>query len=213
MTHCSHLLLGASVLIALTGCASMSSARGPQPAASQDDAVTPTESQTLSDGQIVHLLDIIDTDAITQAGVAKRRASEPQVRALAERAQVAHERSKQQTAAIAADAGLVPDRSDLADQVEASGVTLLQSLQSSELARVDQTYLGGLVEQQRVLLDTLARRLMPEVKNAALAARLGAVRWMIDSHLREADQLRQSLAPVTQPAQPPSRATADVVGR
>jgi predicted outer membrane protein len=168
---------------------------------SQGDEATPPDTAALSEGQLVHVLDTIDSDQIAQARVATLRASELSVRELARRMQTEHQESKEVTLEIARTSGFIPQRSEPSEQLEASASQTLALLERSDAARIDATYLKAAIDRHTALLHFLQRDLLPSVRGATMAARLGGEQLLLQDHLVRCQQLYAVVSPITQPAQ------------
>jgi putative membrane protein len=191
-----------AALFALVSCAHGGSLR--EPAATYGDEATPAEAsaETPSDAQIIHDLDTIDTSEIEQAQIATIRAIEPRVREFANHMLAQHVEAKQRTRRVAREIHTPPERSAMADRLRSEADKASHELEDADIARFDQTYLQGQVEQHEALLALLDDSLVPAVRSSALSARLKAAERMARDHLAEGRWLLAALVPMTQPPRP-----------
>jgi predicted outer membrane protein len=185
----------------LASCSHQAGARQLAPAASQGDEAAPNEPDELSDGQVVHVLNVLDSSQIAHARIALRRASEPRVRALAQRVLTNHEETKRENIRLSRDDDRVPQRSALSVQMQADGTKLLDVLERSAVARVDATYLKAEIDRHKALVHIVQDQLLPAAGDTALGERLKTELLILQDEQAQAEQLYSVLSPVLQPPQ------------
>jgi len=184
----------------LTGCSK--SAEEAAPAASQGDEASPEETARMSDGQLLQVISMVDTGEIQQAQIALTKASSPQVRNFASDMVEQHTRAKQQTAALAAQNGLVLRSSPTSDKLQRDGTSMLETLQRTDTRQFDTVYIQGQVTQHDEVLKMLDDKLIPGAANARVRQQLSDARTLVQQHLRHATELKDALSTNTGLSQP-----------
>jgi putative membrane protein len=168
-----------------------------QPGASQGNESPPapatgTVPQTkLSDGQIANIVTTVDTAEIEQAQVALNKATDPGVRAFATQMVQEHTASKQAGAQLASQSGLTAADSPKSVELKAKGDKMLATLNETDAANFDATYVEGQIEQHAEVLKMLEEQLIPAVTLPALREQLTTARGMVQHHLNQAQQLKK----------------------
>jgi putative membrane protein len=149
---------------------------------------------TLSDANVVSVLDTIDVSEIEAAQLAKQKAYNPAVRAYAARLIDEHTQKMQQTLQLANRRGLEPNKPRLAAAVESTHQKTMEELRKKSGRDFDRAYLDYQVtmHQQAVkLVEDTAN----SVKDTRLKQHLEKTRPDLMSHLTGAKDLqRQTFA-------------------
>jgi putative membrane protein len=185
-------LTGVSLLLICSaiGCSKGSDAQAA--AASEGDEASPAEHamSSLTDGQMLKVLDTVDTGEIAQAELAKTKAQSPQVREFAAGMIEQHNRAKKQGAQLASQANMTPTPSALSSKLETKGQGTLTKLQGTEADEFDAAYMKAQVKQHQEVLNTLDEQLIPSASSTAMRNQLTAARTMVQHHLTQAEELQ-----------------------
>jgi putative membrane protein len=185
-------LTGVSLLLICSaiGCSKGSDTQAA--AASEGDEAAPAEHQmsTMTDGQMLQVLDTIDTGEIAQAELATTKAQSPQVREFAASMIEQHNRAKKQGAQLASQANMTRTPSALSSKLETKGQGTLTKLQGTEADAFDAAYMKAQVKQHQEVLNTLDEQLIPSASSTAMRNQLTAARTMVQHHLMQAEELQ-----------------------
>jgi putative membrane protein len=172
---------------------------------SEEARQTPGEEQppreTLSDAQIVRVVSVIDTGEIEQAQIALPRLQDTDARAYAQRMIDEHTATETRLTTLTEQKNITPADSALARQLKQNGEAKAQVLRDPEIAadEYDAKYLDTQIVMHRSALDVIDRQLVPQVKDKDLAAFLADTRAHVQTHLKEAQQLRTRVGPTEAP--------------
>jgi putative membrane protein len=163
---------------------------------SADPTVAPSQAR-LTDEQIARITEVVDSGEVEQAKVAAERASSAQVKRFAAHMLSQHTRSKARGAALVQAEGLALTESPTAQQLSSEASKTLDSLRDADEASFDAKYMDAQVQQHQQVAGLLDATLIPGAASPELKARLEEARAMVQSHLEEAREIRESLAGAT----------------
>ena len=147
---------------------------------------------TLSDANIVSVLDAIDVSEIEAAQLAKRKASNPAVRAYASRLVHEHTATMQQTLQLANRRGLQPEKPRLAAAVETTHQKTMDELRKKAGRDFDHAYLDYQVTMHQQAIK-LVEDTANSVQDTRLKQHLIQTRPDLMSHLTDARDLQRQL--------------------
>jgi len=181
-------------LAAVGGCSKDSSSSS-EPAASQGDEATPPEAMTqgtaaLGDGQIIAILDSVDTGEIEQAQIATTKASDPRVRDFATQMISEHTSSKQKGAELASQLRMTPTASTYSQDLQTKGSRMLEKVRAADATSFDSTYMKGQIQQHQEVLNLINGKLLPAASDASLRQMLVEAQTMVQHHLDLAKQIQ-----------------------
>jgi putative membrane protein len=195
----------------------------PQPAATQGDEATPAEpamapsgtaatsspgdvntpsgpaanttagNDSLRDGQIMLVLKSVDQAEIEQGTLARSKATDPRVKAFAERMIEHHSRSLKDGAELTRKAAVEPQESNLATELQTKTNQTLQTLRGADSSTFDSAYTSAQVRQHQEVLDLLDKRLIPSATSADIRAGLKDTRNLVANHLADAQSIMANL--------------------
>jgi len=154
---------------------------------------TPTPAATVSDAQIVGVLEAANQGEIDQAKVAQKSGKAKPVKDFAKMMIGEHGKVLKEVKALSAKAKLKPADSDAKTALVTAkdqGLTRLKALKGSEF---DKAYATEQVTMHQGLLDTIDSTLMPNAQHPELKAMIEKIRPSIASHLDQAKALQTSL--------------------
>jgi putative membrane protein len=187
----------AAVVAVAIGCAK--SYEEPAAAASEGDEASPQEitRSRLSEGQLLQLLASVDTAEIQQAQVALSKATVPQVRNFASDMIEQHSRAKLARDTFAKQNGLVMHSSPTSQTLERDASEVLDKLQRTDVRHFDDTYVQAQLDQHAEVLSLLDTHWIPASPSALISQHLKDARAMVRHHLTYAQELRDTVPPVS----------------
>lgn len=147
---------------------------------------------TLSDGNVVSVLDTIDVSEIEAAQLAKQKASNPAVRAYASHLVDEHTANMQQTLQLANRRGLQPEKPSLAAAVESTHQKTMEELWKKSGRDFDRAYLDHQVTMHQQAIK-LVQDTANSVEDTRLKQHLIQRRPDLMSHLTGARDLQRQL--------------------
>jgi putative membrane protein len=172
-----------------------------EPVGAGVDPVSPARSPgdmakaaDLSDQQITHITDTVDSGEIEQAKLAQSKAKNASVKKFAKQMATHHGKSKKEGEKLAKKSALEPQESPVCEDLKRKSDETLETLKTTEKADFDQKYMDAQVTQHEEVLNLIDRQLMPSVESPELKSQLEKTRTMVDSHLSEAKQIQTELS-------------------
>jgi len=161
------------------------------------DTATPTEGtkapepkpEALSDAQIAAITDAVNSAEIAQAKVAQTKSKDAAVKSFAAMMITHHGEAKQKQEKLK----LKTEESGISTAMHADADNTLKALRASAGKDFDATYIKTQVDGHQKVLDAINDKLMPNAKDAKLKAYLEEIKPTVESHLKQAKQLQQSL--------------------
>lgn len=149
---------------------------------------------TLTDAQIVKVLETIDSGEIEQAKLAQKKSKNPQVKKFAAHMIQQHTKAKAKGAAWAKKNKLTPEESPVSQTLSSKGAEQLASLTAAEPALFDGAYITAQATAHGDVLTLINAQLEPNAQSPELKSSLGETRTMVQSHLDMASALQEKLA-------------------
>lgn len=167
-------------------------------AASAKEALMPEaepELQALTDGQIVRIMETIDTGEIEQAEIALDKSIDQDVVRFSAQMVRDHAESKRKAERLAEETAMTLEPSPVVDQLVKQSDDWVRALKdaAADPEQFDVFYINGQVAQHSNVLALLEIRLLPNAIDEQLKAYLGDARAMVNDHLEDAKELRQQL--------------------
>jgi len=148
---------------------------------------------SLSDAQIVSVIQTADTGEIAQAREASRKAKNARVKHFAQHMITDHSAAETKLASLDSKAGISPQTSAIAEHVKANGDQIMSDLKSANGAPFDQAYMDAQVKEHTKVLDLLDNKLIPQAQNPDLVKTLQDIRTKVAGHLKDAQDIQASL--------------------
>src|SRR6185503_14612404 len=131
---------------------------------------------------------------VEQGTLAQSKAKDSRVKKFAAMMVVDHSQAKRQQADLIQRLGITAiDTKKSAAITEESNRTL-ESLRALSRNEFDRAYIDVQVDAHQKVIDSFDNELIPNTKNSEFKAALVEFRPMVESHLREAQEIQQSLA-------------------
>jgi putative membrane protein len=180
----------ALLLRGLAGCADSNNEPPPNTAPTQVTAaaINAQESATLSDGQIVGIVAVIDGAEVAAGKLALSRAANAATRQFALHMMTAHADMDAALMTVANGQNIAKAESGLCEKLKGDNDAEAQTLASTKSSSFDSAYLEAQVKGHRDVLDLLDGKLIPMAQSPALKAALQEARGKVVEHLRMAKE-------------------------
>ena len=155
-------------------------------------AVVAPSHRALDDATIVAIFDEANTADIETSGLAAKRGSRKDVRALGKQFAHDHTAVRQQGRDLAKKLGVKPTPPN-PDQGAEAAAAALKDLQSKHGADFDKAYLAHEVAYHTQVIDALNNTLIPAIQNAELKAFVQKIVPAFEGHLVAAKNLQQKV--------------------
>jgi putative membrane protein len=169
----------------------------------------PPAEKPLTDGEIAQIVTIANTGEIEQAKLASAKAKDAKVKKLAAMIIQHHTESNKNAEKIAKTAKIEPKPSALSDKLMADGTAATGTFKDLKGADFDKAYIDAQIAEHQAVLALFDSKLIPAAQNPELKKELEAFRPKVESHLKEAQTIKDALAaasPAAGGAPPPAAA-------
>lgn len=156
---------------------------------------------TLNDAQLSAVVSTINEGEIQEATLALGKATAPDVKRFAKDMASAHRDMQNKTDALLARLQITPSDNAVSNQLKSDTQNEMATLQTMRGKDFDRDYIDAQVRNHNKALELLDR-IMPVVKNPDLKAALASVHPKVESHLRSAERVQQTLQKGATNAQP-----------
>ena len=150
--------------------------------------------QALDDAQIAAIVVTANQVDIEAGELARKAASNGEVRKFAERMVVDHTGVNKSAGELAAKLNVTPRDSDTSRALKTGGDQNLAKLRTLKGAAFDKAYVEHEVAYHAQVLEAIDKTLVPNAQNAELKALIVKVRPAIAAHLEHARHLQTQLA-------------------
>jgi putative membrane protein len=161
--------------------------------AGMQDPATAASAMGMGNEDVLGIIIAANQSEVEMGLQATQRASNPAVRAFAERMVSDHTPAEATMRAMAQRMGLPPRESETSRSLQEFTRTSLDALGARSGMSFDQEYMRLQAQQHRWLLEALERNLIPGAQNEQLRTALQRMRPTIAVHLREAERIHASL--------------------
>lgn len=151
------------------------------------------QDAALNDAQIAAITVAANQVDIDAGKLAKSRASNPEVKAFAEKMITDHTGVNKSAKDLAKKLKMKPEENKDSTGMKKQGKENLKKLKELKGADFDRAYIDQEVTFHQTVLDTIDKSLVPNAKNEELKALLDKVRPNIADHLEHARNLQASL--------------------
>lgn len=171
------------------------------PLYAQDAKTTPTAanpaaqtaSETLTDGQIIGILNTANQGEIQAGKLAEKQSKNPQVKEFASMMVKEHTAARSKVKELAGKTNLKMAESPLQKTLETTAKESENKLKALKDKEFDTAYISEQVKMHQMTLDTIDSTLLPKANEATLKSELGKMRETVASHLDHAKKLEASL--------------------
>jgi putative membrane protein len=161
---------------------------------------------TLNDAQLSAVVSTLNEGEIQEAALALGKASSPDVKRFAKDMASAHRDMQTKIDALLGRQQITPSDNAVSNQLKSDTQNEMSALQTMRGKDFDRDYIDAQVRNHNKALELLDR-ITPVVKNSELKGALANVRPKVESHLRSAERVQQTLqrgATNAQPADDPN---------
>lgn len=184
-------MVSIAAVVALASAFTMPATYSPKPHKLNAAAATASR-RALDDATIVAIFDEANTADIETSGLAEKRGSSPDVRALGKQFAHDHTAVRQQGRDLAKKLGVKPTKPNPDPGADAAA-TALKDLQSKHGADFDKAYLAHEVAYHQQVIDALNNTLIPAIQNAELKAFVQKIVPAFEGHLAAAKNLQAKI--------------------
>jgi putative membrane protein len=164
------------------------------PPAQAPQTTAGTTERLFTSGDTFGVLGAIHEGEVEQGELAQKKASDPRVRAYAEKVVSDHKARMLKDQQLMSGLGISAKENDISKQIKSSADRQNAHLESLSGIDFDRTYLDNQIGYYRMVLDTFDRDLLPNARDAQIRATLQSAREKANDHLKEAQDLRNALA-------------------
>ncbi len=162
----------------------------------------PPKTETMTAGDVFAVLRNIHRAEIDKGKLAQKKATDPRVKAFADEVVKDHEARIQKDEQLMKALNISPRDNKVSDEIKNSADKRNADLGTMSGAGFDKAYIEDQVSYYRAVLDTFDDTLIPNARDPQIKSDLVDLRARANRHLREAQDLRMSLA-----AQAPATST------
>ena len=159
--------------------------------ATMDSAMAPaaTAEPALDDTGVLAQLDIANNLEIQTGEMAAKKATNPQVKQMAQKIVKEHTANRQQGRALAKKLGTTPSGGELASAADARGGEM-DDLNNKTGKEFDQAWVDFQIDAHQKTLGDLQNKLLPAAQNAELKAMIQKTIPKVQEHLTSLEQLK-----------------------
>ncbi|HVK60839.1 MAG TPA: DUF4142 domain-containing protein [Bdellovibrionales bacterium] len=187
-------------LIALGLAALAACAHNSEKSETTDNGVTEgtvvDETETVSattDGEVSAVLAAANTAEIEMAQLAQQKATDPQVKAFADKMVADHRANKKEGADVAKSSDIDVQKSNLSKQVASDTEAKMKDLKVRAGSDFDQAYISSQITMHEELLARLNDKYIPGAQDTQFRSYLEETRDHVQQHLDTAQALQASL--------------------
>ena len=152
------------------------------------------EETTLTDGQILSIVEAADDSEIAAARQEKEHGKSAEVKNFAKEMIDHHGANKKDMMKLAKKMKVKAEKTNMTDNMHADAKADKMKMEYLKGADLDHAYINNQVAAHEKVLKTLDEQLIPQAKNEDLKAALQETRTAVSSHLEEARALQGSIA-------------------
>ncbi len=195
-------ILPALASVALIGGVACSSSQKPAPQTPETTSASVGGStvaaqpgaEPVTSGEVFGVLGNIHKAEIDQGKLAEKKASDPRVKAFAQEAVKYHQDRLAKDQQMMTALNIEPRDSKVSDQIKSSAEMQTSSLNSLTGKSFDRAYIDDQVNYYRAVIDTFDNTLIPGTADPQIKTNLVDLRGRANRFLKEASDLRLSLA-------------------
>ncbi len=161
------------------------------------DGITEASALSLSEHQVAGVLKAVNQVEISSSKIAKKKASDLQVRNFAERMISEHKKNKTSARKLLGKLGLGAERSHVSEIFKEDANDNLRELKKLDGAAFDESYISGQIEMHRALITDIDQRLIPAATKPEFKEFLRTTREHVKHHLAEAQEIQNNLSTMT----------------
>ena len=156
-------------------------------------AGTPPATTAFTVGDTFGALRAIHAAEIDHGMLAQKKATDPKVKAFAEKVVNDHNARMQKDNKLMSALGIAPRDTAVSEQITSASQQQSDRLNALSGADFDRAYIEEQIEYYRKALDAFDRDILPNVRDPQIRANVTEARVRANEHLKEAQDLRLSL--------------------
>lgn len=153
----------------------------------------PPAAPTLTDGQIVGIVQVANQSEINDGKQAESKGTSAAVKSFGRLMVTDHGQMHKDVAKLADSLKLSEDDSPTKQNMSTAAAAELDSLKTLKGAAYDKAYIDAAVSDHQQVLDALDNKLIPAATNPSLKSALQAARVKVASHLEKAKAIQQGM--------------------
>jgi putative membrane protein len=193
MTRIQSLALPATSILILTSAACGHETTPPPEPPQTTAASPPSTGDGFTLGDSFGVLHAIHAAEVEQGTLAQKRATDPKVKAYAEKVVSDHKARMRKDDKLMSGLGVTPRDSTVSDRIKNLSDQQAARLNDLSGADFDRAYIDQQINYYRTALDVFDTQLLPNARDPQVRANLTEARSKANDHLKEAQDLRLSL--------------------
>jgi putative membrane protein len=150
-------------------------------------------AQAPSDPQIVQIVQTANEIDISQANLALKKSSNPQVKEFANQMVADHTSLSKSVANLAKKLNVTPEESATSKQLKQQAADESKKLKSLKGEAFDKEYVAHEIAYHQAVIDAASKVLIPNAKNAELKSAVEGAAPVLQGHKEHAQHLQESL--------------------
>jgi putative membrane protein len=152
-----------------------------------------TVSGNLSDGEILHVLQVVNEAEIRQAELVARNTNSDELRSTAQQIIEDHTRNNDRIRELSAEGGFQLDESPLSRGIAMQASSVHNSLADLRGQDLNCQFLENQVNQHQIVLETVRNDLLPDASDRRIAQLLADAEPSFEHHLHTARETQNEL--------------------
>lgn len=148
---------------------------------------------TLTDGQIIHIMEKANEGEADIAKMAKGRAENKDVKEFAKKMADEHKKSEKAVKDVAKKIKVKAVENDASKTIENTAEAKEKDLKKLKGKEFDKAYIDTQVSMHQQLLKDLTEKMIPAAQNAELKSYLETTKGHVESHLARAQEIQNAL--------------------
>lgn len=150
-------------------------------------------ARAASDGGVATILRTANDLEIDAAQMAKKKASNEQVKAFAQTMIDGHKENNKETATLVKKLNIKTEPTEEAATLKKDEAAKMKSWKNVSGAEFDKAYIANQIEMHKSLISKLDSDFIPNARNAEFKAHLEKTRNHVQEHLTKAEEIQTSL--------------------
>ncbi len=164
----------------------------------------PPAEKPLTDENIAAIVTTVNNGEIEQAKLAQTNAKDAKVKQFAQLMIQHHTAGNKEAEKILAKASMKPADNEISTKIASDSKAMVESWKPTKGADFDRAYMDAQVKQHQDVLAMMDAKLIPQVKNEDMKKALTGFRGVVETHLKQAQEIQGKLAAAPAPAGAPA---------
>jgi putative membrane protein len=175
-----------TILALFTACSSRDKESRPK-------MIEQVSAQPMTDAEISNIVMTADTEGMNLSMVGREKATNPSVRAFAEKMYHDHATHNDKLSMMSENNQIMPLETKSSMEIKSSSEAKVEELKDMQGEEFDKAFMDAQVKMHEDLLQNLTDNLIPNTQNSELLALLQQTRSTVAGHLKEAKAIRASI--------------------